>query len=165
MSDCSFTQRVLNILFEHTLAVVQCCRFQLTLAVVQCCRFGHTLIPRSLPMAPNRRVLLRELFFKPYEARDNLDSLAAGLIQSAHPEDRSQPPDQFCVSEVTSHLFENQEGVRKGFDLVSLNIQRGRDHGLPSYNSFRKALGLRPVTTFADPALGTAGADLAKVYA
>ena len=116
-------------------------------------------------MAPNRRLLLRELFFKPYEARANLDSLAAGLTQALHPEDRSQPPDQFCVSEVTSHLFENQEGERKGFDLVALNIQRGRDHGIPGYNAFRRALGLKPVTSFADPALGTAGPDLHHVYA
>ncbi len=36
-----------------------------------------------------------------------------------------------------------------GFDLVSLNIQRGRDHGLPDYNSVRRQLGLTPKTSFA----------------
>ena len=129
-----------------------------------CFRFGHTLIPRSLPISPSRRVPLRELFFKPFEARENFDTLTQGLVQATDSEDRSQPPDQFFVEEVTGNLFENQEGDRKGFDLVALNIQRGRDHGIPSYNAFREELGLGRVTSFLDPALGTAGPDLQSVY-
>ena len=115
-------------------------------------------------MSPDRRVLYRKLFFRPFETRENLDSLTRGLVQAQDSEDRTQPPDQFVVEDVTGHLFENQEGERRGFDLVALNIQRGRDHGIPSYNEFREKLGLGRVSSFSDSALGEAGDELEDVY-
>ncbi|XP_052067210.1 peroxidase-like protein [Mytilus californianus] len=58
----------------------------------------------------------------------------------------------FVASAVRNHLFETKPG--NGFDLSALNIQRGRDHGLPSYNKFRKFCGLQPALTFGYNAIG-----------
>jgi len=35
-------------------------------------------------------------------------------------------------------------------DTVSLDIQRGRDHGLPSYTQFRKYCGLKGIESVQD---------------
>ena len=53
-----------------------------------------------------------------------------------------------------------------GFDLASLNIQRGRDNGLPRYNVVRQNFGLAPKTTFAQVTSDVAVQQkLASMYA
>ena len=37
-----------------------------------------------------------------------------------------------------------------GLDLLSINIQRGRDHGLPVFTELQELVGLTPATTFSD---------------
>ena len=49
---------------------------------------------------------------------------------------------------LTNQLFE--ESPQRGFDVASLNIQRGRDHGLPSYNEWRDLCGLGKLSSFDD---------------
>ena len=60
----------------------------------------------------------------------------------------SQEIDNQLVDDVRNFLF-GPPGSG-GFDLASLNIQRGRDHGLPDYNSVREQLGLERAESFAD---------------
>ena len=45
--------------------------------------------------------------------------------------DSSHAVDQFLTKQVTSHLFAQNPPDGLGNDLFSLNVQRGRDHGLP----------------------------------
>merc|ERR1719334_1236601 len=52
------------------------------------------------------------------------------------------------TGEVSNRLFADP-GLM-GTDLVSLNVQRGRDHGLPGYPAWRRYCGLREVRSFDD---------------
>lgn len=64
--------------------------------------------------------------------------------------------DRFFSYEVTQKIFEGrpEEDMKPlcGLDLVSLNIQRGRDHGLPAYPVFRKHCNLPPTDTWEEMA-------------
>ena len=73
----------------------------------------------------------KEVFFKPADMKKQsklLDDLARGLTQQ-----EGEVWDNNFVKDVTDHLFEGKRG-KGGLDLVALNIQRGRDHGLPGIN-------------------------------
>lgn len=50
---------------------------------------------------------------------------------------------------MTSKLY-TSNGNDLGLDAISLDIERGRDHGLPSYNYYRRYCGLPAAKTFDD---------------
>ena len=114
-------------------------------------RFGHSMLsPELLRLDNDGQVIedgnlaLRDAFFRPDEITDNgIDSLLNGLANQ-----RAQEIDAMLVDDVRNFLF-GPPGSG-GFDLASLNIQRGRDHGLADYNEVRVAYGLEPVESFAD---------------
>jgi len=54
-----------------------------------------------------------------------------------------QKVDMYVTSQMTELLYANNKSEEgRGHDIVAINIQRGRDHGIPSYNTFRKFCGL-----------------------
>ena len=51
-------------------------------------------------------------------------------------------------AEIRSYLFKRRKIY--GGDLKALDVQRGRDHGLPSYNDLRNFCGLPRATKWED---------------
>lgn len=112
-------------------------------------RFGHSMLSGEVlrlnndgTVAEEGSLSLRDMFFNPQEIIDyGIDSLLLGLASQ-----QAQEIDNMLVDDVRNFLF-GPPGAG-GFDLASLNIQRGRDHGLADYNSTRVAYGLDPVSSF-----------------
>ncbi|QDV69917.1 peroxidase [Rosistilla carotiformis] len=106
-------------------------------------RFGHTtLSPQLLRLDAAGKeiaaghVSLRDAFF----ATDTLIESGIDPILQGAAANVSQTIDPYIIDDIRNFLFGAPgEG---GMDLASLNIQRGRDHGLSSYNDTRESLGL-----------------------
>ena len=113
-------------------------------------RFGHSMLSPTLlrvNMPGNEKVStsLKDAFFNPrlIHRGGGIDPILRGLASQ-----QAQEVDNKLVDGVRNFLFGKPgEG---GFDLASLNIQRGRDHGLADYNTIRKAFGLKPARRFSD---------------
>jgi hypothetical protein len=115
-------------------------------------RFGHSaLSPVLLRLDAKGKEIdaghlpLRDAFFAPWRIMQEggIDPLLRGLAHQV-----CQRIDLYLVDEVRNFLFGAPGGG--GFDLASLNLQRGRDHGLPPYNDTREALGLARAGSFSD---------------
>nr|AIY27455.1 thyroid peroxidase [Fukomys anselli] len=118
-------------------------------------RFGHATIhplARRLDVAfkdhPDLPPLrLGDAFFNPWRliGEGGVDPLLRGLL--ARPA-KLQVPEQLMNEELTERLF--VLSTPGSLDLASLNLQRGRDHGLPGYNAWRELCGLPQLQTPAD---------------
>ena len=77
---------------------------------------------------------------------DGITNLVEGMTDQ-----KGELWDDTFADDIINHLFE-MKGNEKAtaMDLVALNIQRGRDHGVPGYNSYRELCGLKKATKFED---------------
>ncbi|KAK7872171.1 hypothetical protein R5R35_001734 [Gryllus longicercus] len=131
-------------------------------------RYFHSAIQGFLKLVGEHResyeaLRLSDHFNRPevIEQGDNMDKLIRGLATQPQ-----QAVDQYFTSEITKFLFRN--GRPFGQDLRAIDIQRGRDHGLASYNDYRHFCGLpkaRSFEDFGDYISRENVAKLAKLYA
>ncbi|CAD7699985.1 unnamed protein product, partial [Ostreobium quekettii] len=114
-------------------------------------RYGHSEVMEIVQRLdengqeiPAGHLLLFESYFRP------TNGLAAGiepLLRGMSVGQQSSGSPHF-PSALQTYLFGNP--VHRGTDLFARNIQRGRDHGIPDYNSAREHLGLQRKATFED---------------
>jgi peroxidase len=129
-------------------------------------RFGHSLLSGGVerqgndgqPVADN--VSLAVDFFDPLllngqgqpQTTDPYTGLASTSITAVlkgNADGVAQKMDLEAINEVRDLLFnEVIPGVGGGQDLMALDTQRGRDHGIPDYNTLRVELGLPAITSF-----------------
>ena len=136
-------------------------------------RIGHTMLPPFyLPTRADgsqEALSLLQAFFNPdYITAKGIDGFLRGQASN-----RQQEIDRFMVGEVRNFLFGPSAG---GLDLASLNLQRGRDHGVADINTVRLAYGLErydglleltgdPVAAAAlNLAYGSAGANAVDLW-
>ncbi|XP_034485847.1 uncharacterized protein LOC117790495 [Drosophila innubila] len=125
-------------------------------------RFGHSLVQNSYMRCDrhhnmiNNNVSLHEEFQSgDIGTAGSLHRLLRGMASQ-----RALKRDEFITPELTNHLFQTP-GFPFGLDLAAINIQRGRDHGLAPYTSWRVPCGLSPIQSW-DEFANVVGPESAK---
>jgi len=103
-------------------------------------RVGHTLIPDilttfdAITSRAKREIDVEDAFADSDILREPgfVDELVKGMTMQP-----SQLYDNNFVEAITTGLFDGEMGL----DLIAINIQRGRDHGLQPYLDYRHACG------------------------
>ncbi|XP_057200052.1 peroxidasin homolog isoform X1 [Triplophysa rosa] len=117
-------------------------------------RFGHTLInpilyrlDENFQPIQQGHISLHKAFFSPFRIvnEGGIDPLLRGLFGVAG---KMRVSTQLLNTELTERLFSMAHAV--ALDLAAMNIQRGRDHGIPSYNDYRLFCNLTSAQTFED---------------
>lgn len=129
-------------------------------------RVGHTMVSsivaRRSATGPLPPFDMKNIFFRNAEdfSSEEVDNVIRGVSKNT-----AQEVDLKVHDLLRNMLFEGV-ATEEGFDLVALNIQRGRDHNLPSFNTIRtKICGLRPARAFYEISSNPKTAsDLAAAY-
>ncbi|XP_015784100.1 peroxidase [Tetranychus urticae] len=114
-------------------------------------RFGHTFIQGMVRRYDKFHQFLGEdplhnLLRQPFIVYEpgKMDELIGGLINTP-----AQTYDPFITQEVSGRLFQPPHKPF-GLDLAAINLERGREHGLPGYNAWREWCGLGRAQSWQD---------------
>ena len=129
-------------------------------------RYGHTTINSKIirmendgSTMPAGNTVLKEAFFNPNSliVGGGIAPLLKGMATQVQ-----QDFDSKMIDDLRNFLF-GQPG-QGGLDLAAINIQRGRDRGLPDYNTIRVDFGMERLTSFnelsTNPAVNQVFADM-----
>jgi len=112
-------------------------------------RFGHSLIPNEFTQLDNnfneanQPIPLQEAFFNRNSINNRgIEQTVRGLVGNM-----SNNVDNRFSFAIARKLFVGM-GSTDYLDLTAINIQRGRDHGLPGYNEYRRLCGLAVAATW-----------------
>lgn len=114
-------------------------------------RYGHSQVEGVIKRLSKdghlvKGELLRFLFKRPFLLYKPgvMDQLVRGMIMEP-----AELTDPYVTKELSGHLFQPPK-AKFGHDLAAINIQRGRDQGVPGYNDWREWCGLPRARSFAD---------------
>ncbi|XP_044531508.1 myeloperoxidase-like [Gracilinanus agilis] len=132
-------------------------------------RFGHGSIPPFIsrldeefqPTGPNSTIPLHRTFFASWRIilEGGIDPLLRGLLINPS---KQLKQDEILNEEVRERLFQQTEVI--GLDLAAINLQRGRDHGIPGYNAWRRFCGLSEPETVEELGDVLENMDLAEKF-
>ena len=114
-------------------------------------RFGHSLVRPTLsqlnsnydPVAPELP-LFKAFFNNKFLLEHGIERFLFGAIGNY-----SEKTDRKVAKGLVHQLFQ-RPGASHGLNLIAINIQRGRDHGLPGYSYWRELCNLTYAYSFDD---------------
>ena len=115
-------------------------------------RMGHTLLSGNIMRLdndgnpiPEGDLALKDAFFNPLEVTKvgGLEPYLKGMGAQVQ-----QKFDAQMLDDVRNFLFADHGSL--GMDLASLNIARGRERGIPDYNSLRDFYGMGRISSFSE---------------
>ncbi len=131
-------------------------------------RFGHSMVsPTINRVGPDGELVeggelsLRDAFNNPDLIKnEGIDAFIRGQATNV-----AQKLDNEVIDVLRNQLFGAPGSGAGGLDLTALNIQRGRDHELASYNDTREAMGQHRIESWDDPIFRDGlGEKLSQVY-